>query len=142
MDKSPEQVRLEKQLAEYTNAVVSKEDTIGLMGYQPTLRKIRKAWHNQELSESDLKIVLTRLAQDLDGQSETFKSAKHFYHEAFRGTKAQKLNPSVLSALEQAALVRDILPSKKKSAAPRKKKVIKQEPINKNALPTHLRHLV
>ena len=142
MDKSPEQVRLEKQLAEYTDAVVSKEDNIGLMGHQPTLRKIRKAWHNQELTESDLKLVLTKLARDLNGGDEPFKSAKHFYHEAFRGMKRQKLNPSVLSALEQAALVKDILPSKKKPSGPRKKKAIKQESINVNALPAHLRHLV
>lgn len=141
MNKSPEQVRLEKQITEYINVVVKKENTIDLMGYQPTLKKIRKAWHNQELNEAELRLVLTKLAQDLGGEAETFKSAKHFYHEAFNGIKAPKLNPKTLSAIEQTSLIKDILPQKKKYTGPRQKKVIKEQPINKSALPAHLRHL-
>ena len=141
MNKTPEQVRLEKQVAEYTDAVVRKEDIIGLMGHQPTLKNIREAWHNEELSELELKFVLTKLAQKLNGEPEPFKSAKHFYREIFKNIKAQELNPIALSAIEQAALIKDILPQKKKYSSPRKKKVIKQEPINKSVLPAHLRHL-
>ena len=143
MDKSPQQSRLEKQVKEYASLVKDNLDNIGLTGNQPTLRKIRSAWHKQEINEQDLNTILVDLAKKLDGEGEVYKDHKEVYKYMFgKNLKKQKLNPVTLSAAEQAAAIVRIMPSKKKSLSPRKKKVKKEETINKSAIPAHLQHLL
>lgn len=145
MELSPEQVRQKKQVMEYTELVTNPTNHIGLIGNQPTLTRIRTAFHNKEITSQELTLVLTKLAQDLDGQDEPFKDHKAVYKYMFGNTKPKaKLTPTVLSAAEQAAIIQGIMPEKKKSySGPRKKAAPKPEDkINKSALPAHLQYLV
>ena len=140
-EKTPEQVKLEKTIEEYIKMVTDRADNIGLMGHQPRLRKIRESYHNGELSNSDLILVLTALAQELGGEAEPYKSVQDFANHAFKDMNWEKPAPKPqLTAAEQAAAIKDILGDKKKSK-PRKKAEPKPIVINKAALPEHLRHL-
>ena len=135
-------------LNEYKALVTDPVDVINLCGYQPSLNKVRTAYHNGELSESDLLLVLNELATTLQGEPESFKSAKHafewMWRDMFKDMKPAELNPEVLSTLEQAEIIARIMPEKKKAstyAGPRKAKKKKETTINMSVLPAHLQHL-
>ena len=137
------QIRIVK---EYRVLVTAKRNDLGLCGYQPTLNKVRTAYQANEITESDLDIVLNSLAQSLQGESEAFKSKKHALEYMFgkqlkRAAAQPTLSPVVLSAIEQCAVVKDLMPKKKAYTGPRRKKEKKVETINVSALPAHLQHL-
>jgi hypothetical protein len=142
--RTPEQVRLEKQVLEYTTLVIDPQDNIGLLGYQPRLRKIRQAWQDQDLSFKDLTVVLTSLAKELDGESEPFKDKDHFARYAWgdllkKYHDRQEEPKPALSQAEQAAIIQSVMGDKKKkkrSSAPKQPKKVE---IDVNALPAHLR---
>ena len=146
MEKSVEQVKLEKQILEYTALVLAPEDNIGLLGNQPKLRKIREAYKAGSLSEQDLDLVLTNLAATLEGQSESFSSLDQFVKTAFPNVNKPrvKVEKPVLSQAEQLAVIKGVLGEKKttKYTGPRKKKVKKEDKIDMSCLPASLRHLV
>ena len=138
---TPEQVREIKTVSDYRAAVKSERDYIGLMGYQPTLRRIRESYHNGQVTEQELEVLLVALYKKTDGEAEPFKSAKHFYHEMFAGKKkTQQPEKPKLSAAEQAELIKDIMPKKKKTkkhdAKPKPKKQVNIDP---SLLPEELR---
>jgi len=142
MEKTPEQVKLEIQIKEYVDLITRAEDIIKLTGHQPTLHKIRKAYKSKHISKKDVTLVCTRLAEDLQGEEEPFKSHKDVYKHMYPKPKA-KLTPAILTAVEQASKVGSILGSKKKKATKKAKPATKTiQPINKSALPASLRHLV
>jgi hypothetical protein len=142
MELSPEEVRLIKQIEEYTKLVTDPTDLIGLCGNQPTLTKIRSAYQNKEITSEELTLVLTKLAQDLAGQEEPFDEAKEVYRYMFPQDLKPELNSIVLSAAEQVIAIKGILPKKKSYSGPRKKKEKPVISINKTVLPAHLQHLV
>ncbi len=144
-DITSEEAKHIRIVKEYTTLVTDPVDVINLCGYQPSLNKVRTAYHNGELSESDLYLVLNELATTLEGEPESFKSSKHAFKYIFSGSKPKaKLNPEVLSVMEQAEAIARIMPEKKTTSyqGPRKAKAKKKEvSINIGALPAHLQHL-
>lgn len=142
-DKTPEQVKLEKTVLEYTELVTNPINNIGLIGHQPRLQKIRKAWHSKKLTHQELGLVLTSLAQTLNGEQEAFKSKEKF--REYLGTRHKvaiidELPPS-LTESEQITKIQDILgdkPKKRKKFAPKQPKKVE---ININHLPESLRHI-
>ena len=143
MNKSVEQVKLEKQILEYTALVLAPEDNIGLLGHQPKLRKIRQAFKSGSISESDLDIVLTNLASTLEGKSESFTSLDQFVRSKFDAPKAKVERPIPTQA-EQLAIIKGVLGEKKTSyTGPRRKSAVKKEDkVDYSVLPASLRHLV
>lgn len=137
---TPEQVKQIKTINELRAAVKSDHDHIGLMGNQPSLRKIRTAYQADEISDTELELVLTALYNTTGGEPEPFKDAKDFYNEVFAGTlpTKKKFTPT-LSVAEQAAAIKDIMPQKKKYSGPRRKAKKKEVKIDVSVLPPELR---
>ena len=147
--KTPEEVKIEKVTEEYIKLCKDKQDNIGLYGYQPRLRNIRKSYRSADITELELKLVCQALATELQGERESFKSIKDFANYAFPGLqkyiaeKKRTVQPvTVLSAAEQAAIIKQTLGKSEKK--PTKKKQSSPQPaqINKANLPACLRHLV
>lgn len=137
-NKTPEQVRLEKQVMEYVTLVIDPENNIDLLGHQPRLHNIRKAWQDKQINIQELGIVLTALAKDLDGEAETFKSIKEFKHLYWSDLPKKRQEKRHLTTAEQTSLISNILKDKTKTAkrAPSKPKKIE---VDLDALPAHLR---
>lgn len=141
---SPEQelVIHNRILKEYTKLVTSPTNLINLTGHQPSLIKIRKAYHSNTITEYELHLVLNNLAIKLKGEEEPFEDKKAIYKYMFgNDPRPIKLSPPTLSAIEQAAAIQRIMPKKKKPAytGPRKKKV--EDKIKVSILPESLRAL-
>lgn len=138
---TPEQVKQIKTINELRSAVKSDKDYIGLMGNQPSLRKIRVAYKASEISDQELELVLTALYNTTGGQPEPFKSAKDFYNKMFKGQLPSKPEPKPeLTAVEQAMAIEAILgPKEKKYSGPRRKPVKKEVKIDVSVLPPELR---
>jgi len=129
---------------EYTELVTSVENHLKLCGYQPTLNKVRKAYHAGQVTDADLTLVLNNLAVTLEGEPEAFANKKQAMKYMFGdNTPDVKLNPTTLSVIEQCTAIQDIMGDDlkpKRYSGPRRKK--KEEvAINTAALPAHLRHL-
>ena len=139
---SIEEIKRVKTINELRDAVKSPTDYIGLMGHQPSLKKIRAAHHKGDLTPQELELVLNALYNQTGGEPEPFKSAKDFYHQVFAG-KLPKAQPKPeLSTAEQVSLIKDIMPKKKKYTGPRKPAAKKEVKIDINALPPELRKYI
>jgi hypothetical protein len=131
------------QVDEYLKAILQPQDIIGLMGHQPSLRKIREAWHAGELTEEDLMIAVDYLATTLKGHPESFKDINEFvklYWSDLVELAHNKERPK-LSTDEQRDLIKRVLGDKKKRTVSKPKPQPKAEPIDSSKLPPHLRHL-
>ena len=137
---TPEQVKKIKTVSDYREAVKSDTDYIGLMGHQPSLKKIRFAYQNSEINDTELEIVLNALYDKTGGEAEPFKSAKHFYHEYFVTKKKHVPVKEKLSAHEQAEAAKAILgDDAKKVKKPKKQNKKPAITIDPSLLPDDLK---
>ena len=136
---TPEQVKEIKTINELRDAVKSEIDYIGLMGYQPSLVKIRAAYKDKTINEAELELVLKALYDKTGGEPETFKSVKHFWHEYLAGEKFEKKNTPKLNIFEQKEAINSIIGDElKKSNKPKSKPKQKTITIDKSLLPLEL----
>lgn len=128
---------------ELLEAVKSPTNIIGLMGHQPSLKKVRQAYDNNEINEQELAEVLQELAETIKDQ-ESFKSKEDLFRHMFPNpTKSITKTIPNLTQEEQLAYIKSTMPEKKKYSGPRKKAAPKKVvTIDVSLLPPELRGLL
>ena len=153
--RDPLEVKIERVTADYIQLVKADKNMIGLIGHQPRLQKIRKAYKSGYLTDEHLEQVVVVLVKKYyeyyptsDGYQEPYNNIKEFF-EVLKPGLVPSPKKQDLTKEQSRDIIRALLekhdPKAAKKAAKKFKAKMKRKAstpkIDATALPAHLRSL-